>query len=675
MARGTSAAARFDITSEYALPVAKVRPSPLVRCDILAPRVMASPGGPARVRFGGFELDLTGYVLRRSGEVVKLGRQPMDLLILLVARPRELVSRQEIIDSLWGKDVFVDVDTGINTAISKVRQALGDASSAPAYVETVPGRGYRFIADVVPVADHLTTADADAGAVPTVAPPILRRGPAPAAVAIAVAVLAIAAAGAIVWRVNGRGAREPMAPPISLAVLPFETLGGSAESEYLAAGLTEETSASLAQIDPERLRVKGRALHYRGSTKSATEIGQELAVDYLVASTIRTEDGRVRVTVTLLRVRDQEHLWSQTYERAPASLLGLQQELSAAIAQQVRIRLSSGTARAAGVRQTQNAGAYDAYLRGRYLEGRRTPATNTEAIREYERALTLDPDYALAWARLSATFAASTLNGDAPPRDAGPRAREAAARAIGLQPQLAEAQAAAGYVAWLLDWDWPAAERAFRQSIQIDPDSGIAWRMLGHALSQSGKSVEAEAAMRRARELDPLDPTVLALSSQVAFQARQLGPAVEHARRAILLDAGFWVGHMQLGQAYAAQGNTDLALEALADAARLSGRNSKAESLRAYVLAKAGRASQARTILQALEAEARARYVPPYALALIHAGLGDRDEAFGWLERAYAARDVHLIYLGIDAKWDGFRDDPRFRDLLARCGFPLVPAG
>jgi len=675
MARGTSAAARFDITSEYALPVAKVRPSPLVRCDILAPRVMASPGGPARVRFGGFELDLTGYVLRRGGEVVKLGRQPMDLLILLVARPRELVSRQEIIDSLWGKDVFVDVDTGINTAISKVRQALGDASSAPAYVETVPGRGYRFIADVVPVADHLTTADADAGAVPAVAPPISRRGPAPAAVAIAVAVLAIAAAGAIVWRVNGRGAREPMAPPISLAVLPFETLGGSAESEYLAAGLTEETSASLAQIDPERLRVKGRALHYRGSTKSATEIGQELAVDYLVASTIRTEDGRVRVTVTLLRVRDQEHLWSQTYERAPASLLGLQQELSAAIAQQVRIRLSSGTARAAGVRQTQNAGAYDAYLRGRYLEGRRTPATNTEAIREYERALTLDPDYALAWARLSATFAASTLNGDAPPRDAGPRAREAAARAIGLQPQLAEAQAAAGYVAWLLDWDWPAAERAFRQSIQIDPDSGIAWRMLGHALSQSGKSVEAEAAMRRARELDPLDPTVLALSSQVAFQARQLGPAVEHARRAILLDAGFWVGHMQLGQAYAAQGNTDLALEALADAARLSGRNSKAESLRAYVLAKAGRASQARTILQALEAEARARYVPPYALALIHAGLGDRDEAFGWLERAYAARDVHLIYLGIDAKWDGFRDDPRFRDLLARCGFPLVPAG
>ena len=180
--------------------------------------------------------------------------------------------------------------------------------------------------------------------------------------------------------------------------------------------------------------------------------------------------------------------------------------------------------------------------------------------------------------------------------------------------------------------------------------------------------------MRRARELDPLDPTMLALSSQVAFQGRQLGAAVEHARRAILMDPGFWVGHMQLGQAYAQQGDTDLALEALADAARLSGRNSKAESLRGYILARAGRTGQARTILGALEGDARDRYVPPYALALIHAGLGERDEAFAWLERAYAAHDVHLIYLGVDAKWDELRDDPRFREILGRCGFPLVPA-
>ena len=613
---------------------------------------------PTLLRFGDFELDLAACVLRREGRAIKLGRQPMDLLILLVGRPRQLVSRQDIIDRLWGKDVFVDVDMGINTAISKVRQALGDAADAPVYVETVPGRGYRFVADVVPV-------------LPVATPSASRLPVATTAVAAVVVIVAIGI-GVIAWRSAGRGGAGAVpALPITLAVLPFENLGGGAGQDYLAAGLTEETSTSLAQIDPERLRIKGRALHHPDTTGSAREIGQGLGVDYLVASTLRTEGGRVRVTVTLLRVSDQEHLWSQSYERQPDSLLGLQQELSLAIAQQVRIRLSSATSPAAVARQTQNAEAYDAYLHGRYLEGRRTPATNAEAIREYERALALDPNYALAWARLSSTFAASTLNGDARPGDVGPRAREAATRA-GVQPQLAEAQAAAGYVAWLLDWDWPAAERAFRQVTQRDPNSGVAWRMLGHALSQVGQRDEAETAMRRARELEPLDATMHALSSQVAFQARELGQAVEHARRAILTDPDLWVGHMQLGQAYAQQGKTDLALEALADAARLSGRNSKAESLRGYVLATTGHASQARDILRALEAEARDRYVPPYAFALIHAGLGERDEAFGWLERAYAAHDVHLIYLGVDAKWDAFRDDPRFRDLLKRCGFPIV---
>ena len=634
---------------------------------------MPSPGGSHRLRFGEFELDLAGYALRRGGQVVKLGRQPMDVLILLVTRPRQLVSRQEMVDRLWGGDVFVDADTGVNTAISKVRQALGDAADAPVYVETVAGRGYRFIADVAPADVQATPADAHTDVRPAPAPSAARRRSSRAVAAVAAAALLIAAAGTVLWRVRDRGAPAPIASPITLAVLPFENLGGHAEDEYLAAGLTEETSATLAQIDPERLRVKGRALHYRDTTRSAAEIGRDLAVDYLVASTIRTEGGRVRVTATLLRVSDQEHVWSQTYEREPASLLGLQQEISVAIAQQVRVRLSSDAAPASGVRQTRHAGAYDAYLRGRYLESRRTPATNAAAVREYERALSLDPGYALAWARLSATFAGSTLNGDAPPRDAGPRARDAAARAIALAPRLAEAQAAAGYVAWLLDWNWPAAERAFRQATQLDPDNGVAWRMLGHALSQSGRHADAGIAMRRARELEPLDPTMAALSSQVAFQARQLGPAVEYARRAISIDPEFWVGHMQLGQAYAQQGETDLALEALADAARLSGRNSKAESLRGYVLARAGRTRQARAVLRVLETEARDRYVPPYAIALIHAGLGERDEAFAWLERAYAAHDVHLVYLGVDAKWDGLRGDPRFGDLLGRCGFPHVP--
>jgi TolB-like protein/DNA-binding winged helix-turn-helix (wHTH) protein/Flp pilus assembly protein TadD len=652
-------------------------------------------------RFRDFELDVGAYELRRHGRPVKLGRQPMDLLILLVESRGQLVSRGDIVGRLWGKDVFVDVETGVNTAISKVRQALRDSPDAPMFVETVPGKGYRFIAavELVSSASHaalpaarleppvpernpgngVTTAPLPGQESPStealsstrmdtgsIASPPSRLGTANRARrAIGLAVVAMVV-GSVAWMWVRSGA---VVSRVTLAVLPFANIGSDPEREYLAAGLTEETSASLAQIDPERLIVKGRTLRYKGTTKTAVEIGQELSVDYLVESTVRAESGRLRVTATLIRVRDQEHVWSQSYEREPTSLLGLQQELSTAIADQIRVRLSPDHVRGSRGRQTQNANAFDAYLRGRYLESRRAPATNARAIQEYKQAIALDPDYALAWSSLGYTYAGSLMNGDSRPLEIAPLARDAAARAIRANPNLAESQVIVGYVNWLLDWDWRAAETAFRLAIRLDPGNAAAYRTLGHALSQSGRAGEAESAMRRARELEPLEPVNYALSAQVAFQAREYHAAVEHARRAILMDSEFWIGYVQLAQAYEPTGETDLALAALTDAVRFSGGNSKAISLRGYILAKSGRANEAREVLRRLEADAGERYVPPYAMALVHAGLGEREPAFEWLDKAYAARDVHLIYLPVDPKWDPYRADPRFTALLARCGF------
>ena len=358
---------------------------------------MPPPDSPPTLRFGEFALDVAAYQLRRDGRPVKLGRQPMDLLLLLVERRGQLVTRADIVARLWRPDVFVDVEMGVNTAISKVRLALRDAADAPRFLETVSGKGYRFIAPVDGIPAAATPAvvprsDASAEAVLPA-----RRRPAPATVAAIGALLVVIAAGVLaVWRT-----RSPApAATVALAVLPFVNLGHDADRDYLAAGLTDESSASLARIDPPHLMVKGRTQPYRGTTKTAAQIGQELSVDYLVESSIRAEGSRVRVTVSLLRVRDQAHVWSQLFDRESTSLLSLQQELSAAIAEQVRLTLSPERLRGVQSRQTGIAAAYDAYLRGRYQQHRRTADGNRQAVALLRQAIALDPAYALAWSDL-----------------------------------------------------------------------------------------------------------------------------------------------------------------------------------------------------------------------------------------------------------------------------------
>jgi TolB-like protein/DNA-binding winged helix-turn-helix (wHTH) protein/Flp pilus assembly protein TadD len=646
-------------------------------------------------RFGDFALDVQGYQLLRNGRPIRLERQPMDLLILLVERRLQLVSRAEIVDLLWGKDVFVDVDTGVHTAIRKIRQALRDPADAPVFVETVSGKGYRFIApvEVIPSPDTLAaqeTGDAlsvPASSLPVVTAPetaplatttVLPTGAeAGSAVAITqswrgrliaggLAVVGLAGLLTWVWQSAGNpGSR------LTLAVLPFENLSGDPDREYLADGLAEETIVSLGHIDPERLHVIGRTsmMVYKRTTKSIAEIGRELGADYLVESSVRAESDRLRITTKLIRVRDQVQVWSESYSREPTSMLGLQQELSSAIAEQIRLRLSPDRLNALARRQTRNAEAYDLYLRGQNFANQRTPLTTKRAIEYFQRATALDPDYALAWSGLSMAYTASLFNGDAEARDVRPPAREAATQAIRADPNLAESQHALGILNWHLEWDWPAAETALRRAVALDPSFAPAHMMLGHVLSQMGRHAEAQPAMRRARELDPFFAMAHALSSQVAFQARDYPAALEHARHAIVVDPEFWIGHAMLGQVYEQLGQNDLALEALTAATRFSGHNSKPMSLRGYVLAKVGRANEARALVTTLETVSLQRYLPPYALALVQAGLGERETVFDSLEKAYTAHDVHLMFLPVDPKWDAYRADPRFEALLARCDF------
>lgn len=580
------------------------------------------PGALTTFRFGEFELDTAAYTLRRNGQTVRLERRPMDLLILLVERRRELVSRTDIVERLWGPDVFVDAEMGVNTAIRKVRQALGDAPDAPAFVETVAGRGYRFIANVE-MSGAVDVGDA------------------------------------------------PASGPLTLAVLPFENIGEVPEHQYLADGFTEEATTAVGQIDPERLCVIGRTSvrAYTRSTTPLAEIGRELGATYLVEGSIRAEGRRWRVTARLVRARDQVQIWSASFDSEPSSMLEFQRQLSTAIAEQIRLRLSPDRLSGLERRQSRNAEAYDLYLRGRHLWNQLTPQTNRAAVDHYVRATGLDASYSLAWAGLADAFAASPMNADSPPLDVWPRAREAAGHAVASGDEIAESHTCRAMVRYWLDWDWPAAEADYRTAIELDPAYALAHRMLGVLLATAGRHEEAAAYLKRARELDPLQPMMHALSAHVALLARDNQAGLEFARHATVVGPSFWIGFYQLAWAYERLGEVDLALKALGAADASSAGNSKMLSLRGYILATSGRRAEAEEVLRTLEAISRERYVPPYALALVHAGLGHDARALDWLQHAYDVRDVHLIWLPTDPKWDAFRALAPFARLVERCDF------
>jgi len=656
---------------------------------------MAAPAaheahGARRYRFGRYVLDAAAYELRCDGRRVRLERRPLDLLLLLVERHGQLVTHDEIAQRLWGDDVFVEVEAGIHTAVRKARQALGDTADAPICLESVPGRGYRFVAPLEPEPGPAPAAPAPPSPAPTLPetppapaptaasassasatpPPVPPSAPVPATARWRVATwtaLLAAVVGAAMWSLSG-GAPPPT--PVVVGVLPFDA-GGLAALGPVADGLSDEISVSLGQIDPEHLRVVGRTtMHrYRGEARAIDAIGREVGVTHVVEGSVRAEGTRVRVTASLIKVDDQTQVWSASFDRDATSWLGLQEEISRAIAPQVRLRLSAARSQAASRRHTRNPLAYDAFLQGRAFLSLRARDPNARAVEALTRATALDPGYALAWAALSHVHAASLLNGDGNPAAVAQPALDAAARAVAAQPDLAEAVYAQAFCAWVVGMDWAEAERGMRRAYALDPQLVDTVRTLGHVLSQLGRHDEAAAFMRQTRDMDPMDPMAYALSGQVAFQAARYGESVEYGERALALAPMFWVGHMIRGQALERLGRLDEAIAALAEAERLSDRNSKAVATRAFALARLGRQEDARALLDALTAAAQQRYVPPYAFALVHLGLGEDDQALDWLTRAFETRDTHLMYVPVDAKWDRLRQHPRLADLLRRSSF------
>lgn len=572
---------------------------------------------PPIYQFGSFRLEAVKRLLLRNGVPVPLTPKVFDTLLHLVRHQGKVVAKNELMHAIW-PDTVVE-ENNLNQNISTLRRVLGETRGDNVYIATIPGKGYQFIPAVEIIADSAPEAS----------------------------------------------------QPVTLAVLPFENLSAQPERDYIADGLTEELIASLGLIDPQHLRVIARTtmMAYKRTPKTLAQIADELQAAYIIESSMRTEGQRLRITSKLIRVRDHVQLWSMSYDSQPGSILAFQQEISRIIGEQVRLRLSPERLAVLARRQSRNAEAYDLYLRGRYFWNQLSPATTKRASSFFLQAAHLDSRYALAWSGLADGYTASPINGDAPPLEVGPMARDAAAHAVAAQASLAETQTSLGFVKFWIDWDWPAAESAFRKAIALDPNYSLAHRMLGIVLSHMRRSDEALAAIGRARQLDPLLAGHHALSAQIAFSGRDFTAAERFARQSITIDPEFWIGHMQLGQTLEQLEKRDSALDALNLAARLSGGNSKAISLRGYILARMGRTREAQEVLRMLKTLSNERYVPPYAQALVYAGLGEHAQVLPALERALQVRDVHLAFLPVDPKWDPFREDARVRSLLEACGF------
>jgi TolB-like protein/DNA-binding winged helix-turn-helix (wHTH) protein len=621
------------------------------------------------IQFGEFALDLKNGELLRGGSAVKLQPQPFKVLVALAARAGEVVTREELQQQVWEGETFVDFEHGLNFCIKQIRAALGDNAQAPRYIETIPRRGYRFIAPVEKPVDK-----PDSVAQPEFQKPYASTLPrllVSSRLVVGVGVVLIATLAVATYFFWWRPSPAPNKKKIMLAVLPFENLSADPEQDYFSDGLTEEMITQLGRLQPERLGVIARTstIIYKAAGKDIRRIGSELGVDYVLEGSVRREGDRVRITAQLIQVSDQTHLWAETYDRSRAGALTIQSEVAALLARSLALELlPSETSEPA--RGTDNPEAHDLYLKGRYLWGRGAAGDLEKSVDYFKRAIEKDPGYALAYAGLADCYRLIGMSHLRPPREVLPKARDAALKALELDGRLAEAHTALGSVRFWLEWDWTEAEREFKRAIEINPSYGLAHHDYAWFLVCMERMDEGLSEIKRAQELDPLSPRANSDVGWVYLRARRYDEAIRQIKRTLELEPDFASAHGCLEQAYLKK---DMYIEAAAAARKLmAGSGASADELAAVDSAEPAEAMKivTRWRLDRADRASKTRSVSPYLYATRYAALGERDRAFEWLEKAFEDRDTSIVSLKVDPACDNLRSDPRFPSLLRRIGFP-----
>jgi TolB-like protein/DNA-binding winged helix-turn-helix (wHTH) protein/Flp pilus assembly protein TadD len=621
----------------------------------------ADPGRPT-YHFGDFEFDPTSGELHKGGTTVRLQEQPFQILSLLLTRPGEVVTREEVRRALWPGDTFVDFDVGLNSAVKRLRDALGDSAEHPRYVETLPRRGYRFVAALEPRAQG-TPSRPEVPVPGTPHVPSRRRAVAAAALIV---VIGGAATGAF-W-VRGRGTAPP-GPIRSLAVLPFENLTGDADQEYFVDGITDALITDLAQARALRVISRTSVMRYKRATQSLPRIARELDVDVVVEGTVARSGDRVRITAQLIQAATDRHLWAQSYEREARDVLGLQREVAAAITQAIEVKLQPDERRRLAQAREVDPAAYEAYLKGRFYWSQRSPETTLKAVEYFQEAIARDPSYAPAYAGLSDAYRMFDVQGLGAPREVMPRAEAAARKALALDDTLGDAHASLAGVLYRYHWDWEGAEKEFRLSLDLEPGSAETHRAYAVYLMTMRRHEEALAEAERARRLSPMS---LVINTELATALVRLGrcdDAIAQLQRTLEIDPRYVRVYQTLGEAYEAKGDWPQAVAMLEKSDALSPATPYPWLGFAYGVA--GRRRDALQVLTRLETASHDRFVSPQSFAVVHLGLGDDGQALRWLEKAY---DEHAFeVLGFSGEiFDRLRGDARFQDLLRRMRLPTA---
>lgn len=617
------------------------------------------------IRFGVFEVDLRANELRKKGARIKLQDQPFLILVTLLKQRGEIITREELRRTLWPDGTFIDFDHGLGSAINRLREALGDSAANPRFVETVPRRGFRFIApietvsDDTPVVSEIAQSGQDPAAVPERLPWLLDwRGPALLLLAILIFF--------IVWTFQRRS--HPSQVIRSLAVLPLVNLSGDASQEYFSDGMTDELIAELGQIGELRVTSRTSVMTYKGVRKPLPRIARELNVDAVVEGTALRSGSRIRITAQLIQASDDKHLWAQSYEGDLRDTLALQNKVAREIAGQIRIKLNPQEQAGLKNAKAVNPEAHEAYLKGRYFWNKRTGNDLKKAVEYFNQSIEKDPSYAQAYSGLADSYA---LMGDweygvLAPQEAFPRAKVAATKALALDGTLGEAHTSLAFSLDLFDWDWESAGKEYRRAIELNPSYATAHQWYAWHLIVLGRNSEAIAEIRKAESLDPLSLIISADMADVLLIARRYDESIQQSRKAIEMDPRFAVAYYQLGQAFAQKHMHKEAIAEFQRAIGFSGGNKSFTSSLAYAYAVSGRTNDALNLLKDLNESSKNGFSNASEIALVYVGLNDKDKAFASLEKAYQERFNPSIVRR--PCFDPLRADPRFQGLLRRIG-------